>query len=456
MIDFLQMIALTVFALGVIITIHEYGHFIVARCCGVKVLRFSLGFGKPILQWTDKRDTEYVIAMVPLGGYVRMLDERNDDVSEEDKTSTFNAQPVWQRFFIVAAGPIANFILAFIILYGLSLGNVINYKLAIDRIIPNTPAFEAGMSAGEEIVAINGNSHDQRKEFDQALRSYLGENEKTISITTKRISSKNEDMNTYVMNMSWDGHKLESANLNPYELLGIDLYVPRILTIVKKVIDGSPAQKGGLKAGDKIITTNQEPIDSWEEWVSIIKSHPGKLLQVDVLRNDQHMTLSLTPERVQESGNTYGRLGVVPEVDPWPEEMISSHSYNALEAFKPAWRDTLNHTAIMVLFLKKMVVGKVTPKHIGGPISIGKQASSLFKLSLRAYFYLIALLSVSIGVLNLLPIPVLDGGALVFLTIEGIIGRPVPEFIQSFFYKIGICLVLSFMFFAIYNDILKL
>lgn len=454
--EILRTLFVTLLALGVLITIHEFGHFWVARRCGVKVLRFSIGFGKPLLKWTDKLNTEYVLAALPLGGYVKMLDEREGNVPDEDKHLTFNAQPVWQRMAIVAAGPIANFLLAIFFFWVLFLGGMSHFRPVITQILPESPASMAGLKVGEEITAVNGEKVISQQSLIQSLLDYYGEENKQLELETQRFEeSFPRQSHEYQLSVSWPEKAGYEQAENPLDILGVQLYRPKIFLEIAKVLPKSAAANAGLQEGDQLLAVNGQAMNEWEAWVKVVRDNPNTALTIDVERNKQVLFLTLIPELVKQSGQAFGRAGVQPKVGAWPENMVIKEHYSVLTAWKPAAQKTWDMTVMTLSFLKKMVTGKLSFKQVGGPVTIFKQAGESSRMGWQPYLGLVALLSISLAVLNLLPIPVLDGGHLLFLSVEGVLRRPVPEVIQMAAYQIGAILVFSFMLFAIYNDLLR-
>jgi regulator of sigma E protease len=438
-------------AVLILVSIHEFGHFYVARRCGVKVHRFSIGFGKVLWSWRDKQGTEYALAALPLGGYVKMLDEREGEVAPEDRHLAFNNKTVWQRIAIVAAGPLANFLLAILLFWILLLQGQRDLIPIIDTIEPGSIAAQAGLEKGQEIVAIDGQPTPTWQALNKALLNRLGESG-TISF---KVSYPDSSFN-YKSEAQLVEWLRESADPNPIEGLGITLFLPRIPPIVGEVIAASPAEKAGLKDGDKILQVDHIAIDDWQAWVEYVRKHPGKPLQVSFERDAQTSQIVLIPERVEEGGQAVGRVGVGVKAYTVPESMIRSYDYSIPGAFVASVNKTWETSGFVLLSVKKLILGEISTKNLSGPITIAKVAGSSAESGLRSFIGFVALLSVFLAVFNLLPIPVLDGGHLFYYLIEVIKRKPVSDKVQMLGYQIGLFLVISLSVLALYNDIMRL
>ena len=457
-------------AIALLVVFHEFGHYWVARRCGVKVMRFSLGFGNVIY---SKRfagnDTEWVISTVPLGGYVKMLDEREGEVAPEELDYAFNRKPVLQRMAIVAAGPLANFLLAIVLYWGLFIHGVPGLKPVLGDVPQGTPAAVAQMQSGETILSINGETIPSWQELhwrllDLALRQGSGQATSTgsgqaLQQGDVRIAAQAADGASlqHVLDIS----SLEAKDLDGEFLdkLGLHLYQPVVLPVIGNVAEASVAQRAGLQEGDYILRANGATIQRWMEVVEVIRTHPGQAVQLDVQRGGVGrgaLTLPITvvPQAVAESGKTVGKIGAGPKVDEaaW-QAMFTEVSYDPLEALKQSLRKTWETSAISLKMMGKMVMGEVSMKNLSGPITIADYAGQSAKIGVVAYLSFLALISISLGVLNLLPIPLLDGGHLLYYVAELVKGGPVSELAWDIGQKIGIALLGTLMVFAIYNDI---
>lgn len=439
-------------AIALLVVIHELGHFWVARRCGVKVLRFSVGFGKVVY---SKRfagsDTEWVISAIPLGGYVRMLDEREEAVAPDELKYAFNRQPVLQRMAIVVAGPLANFLLAVVLYWALFVHGVPGLKPVLDEPPPGSPAALAQMQAGATIVGIEGEPVPSWQELRWSLL------ELALRSGEARIETRDAQGETlfYLLDIS----SLEAKDLDGEFLdkLGLRLYRPAILPIIGKITDGSVAQRAGLREGDRVLRANGVELQQWSELVETIRAHPGQTVRLDIRRGEMTTTLELVPQAVAESGQSVGKIGAGPLVDHAAmRAVLTEVSYGPVEALFRASRKTWETSAITLKMLGKMVLGEVSMKNLSGPITIADYAGQSAEMGVAAYLGFLALISISLGVLNLLPIPLLDGGHLLYYVAELVKGSPVSERAWEIGQKIGIMLLGMLMVFAIYNDIYRL
>lgn len=458
--------------LGILVTIHEFGHFWVARKCGVKVLRFSIGFGKAVKTWVGKDGTEYVIAPIPLGGYVKMLGqddtnaEAGSQVSEDEKHLAFNYKPLWQRFAIVAAGPIANFILAIFVFWVINVAyGTRGISPVIAHVEPDSIAWQAGLREGDEITAVDGKPVTLWQQVNLELLDRLGETG-NLMITAIPADSRSasgvqdaasQPTETFALSIqNWMGNTTQP---DPLGSLGIVQYEipPRIDTIVA----GGRAEVGGLQSGDLVVSANGTDIRSWSQWVSMIQQSPELPLDVVVQRESELVALEIVPQAVEAAdGTQMGRIGAGVQIydlyGSLPSERRREVSFNPLSAIAPAVAETWDKSVFVLDSIKKMVVGLISVKNINGPITIAQVAGETASYGLEVYLGFLAILSISLGVLNLLPIPVLDGGHLLYYTIEAIIRRPVPERVQAMGLQLGLLIVGSIMVLALYNDVSRL
>ncbi len=450
--DLAYTIAITLLTLAVLVAIHEYGHFWVARRCGVKVLRFSIGFGKPLYRWYDRLGTEYVIAAIPLGGYVKMLDEREGDVPPEEVSQAFNRKPVLQRIAVVAAGPLANFALAIVAYWALFLAGESGYAPVIGKVEAGSIAEVAGLEAGQEIVAVDGESTPTWQALSFRLLDRIGDTG-AISFAVKYPES---DM-VYESEAVVERWLSEQEEPDLFRGLGISLYTPDVLPIASEIVSGSPAEEAGLRSGDLIVSADGIAMPLWEDWVQYVRARPGVSITIEYEREGALLQSSLVPERVSEQGGEpFGRVGMAVVLPEMPPEMLRQFQRGPLEALYAGVQRTGELSLFTLNSIGKMIKGLISPKNLSGPITIAKVASASAKSGLESYISFLALLSVSLGVLNLLPIPVLDGGHLMYYTVELLAGRPVPEKVQVLGYQLGLFLVLGIMMLALYNDIARL
>lgn len=450
--DMLYTIAITLATLAVLVAVHEFGHFWVARRCGVKVLRFSIGFGTSLFRWTDRLGTEYSVAAIPLGGYVKMLDEREGEVAEAELDQAFNRKPVGQRIAVVAAGPIANFLLAIFVYWALFLGGETGYAPLIGEVEPGSIADVAGLEAGQEIIAVDGGETPTWQALSFRLLERIGDTG-TISFAVKYPDS---DM-VYESEATLQRWLAGDEQPDLFGGLGLAMYTPEVPPLVGQVVEGGAADLIGMQAGDLVIRADGVPQALWMDWVEYVRARPGQVIDVEYLRGDELLRAELVPELlVDENGESIGRVGLGVEMPEMPAELLRRFERGPLESLGASLVRTGELVGFTLSSIKKMLTGLISPKNLSGPITIAKVASASANSGLEAYMSFLALLSVSLGVLNLLPIPVLDGGHLLFYFAELLAGRPVPEKIQSLGYQVGLFMVLGIMMLALYNDFSRL
>ncbi len=446
-----QMILWFLVAIIVLVTIHEFGHFYVARRCGVKVLRFSIGFGRVLWRWSDKQGTEYAISAIPLGGYVKMLDEREGEVPADEAHHSFNRKSVWQRMAIVVAGPLANFILAILLFWALVLPGVRDFTPVIGSVEPGSLAAHAGLEAGQEILAIDGEATPTRQAVYQQLLRRLGES--GVMDVALRYPNSSLRYQSEVVLEDWLKGVEEP---DPLGGLGLSFYTPAVDTLAAAVTPGSPADLAGMKAGDRVLAADGEAMVSGSDWIDYVKQRPGEPIELLIERAGEEATITITPEVITENGTTVGRVGVALQLQPWPEEMIRQNQYSIGGAFIVGVERTWDTAGFVLLSVKKLLFGEISTKNLSGPISIAKVAGSSAESGLESFVAFLALLSIFLGVFNLLPIPVLDGGHLLYYLIEAIKGSPVSEKVQLAGYQVGLFLVIGLSVLALYNDIMRL
>ncbi|MDG9857119.1 sigma E protease regulator RseP [Pseudomonas nitroreducens] len=447
----LYMVVGLIVALGVLVTFHEFGHFWVARRCGVKVLRFSVGFGTPLVRWHDRHGTEFVVAAIPLGGYVKMLDEREGDVPAELLDRAFNRKTVFQRIAIVAAGPVANFLLAILFFWVLAMLGSQQIKPVIGSVVADSPAAIAGLASGQEVVAVDGEAVDGWSGVNLQLVRRLGETgELSVTVLEKgssvpavhqvRISSwlKNED------------------NPDPIGGLGIQPWRPSVAPLIAELDEKGPAKAAGLQIGDRIVTLDGRQVTDWQEVVSRVRAMPEGKVILEVERAGRNQELALTLAAKGEGKARTGYLGAGVAGGQWPPEMLREVSYGPVAAVGQALSRTWSMSLLTLDSLKKMVLGQLSVKNLSGPITIAKVAGASAQSGVGDFLHFLAYLSISLGVLNLLPIPVLDGGHLLFYMVEWVRGRPLSERVQAWGMQIGISLVVGVMLLALVNDLSRL
>ena len=461
MIEFIVSVLALIVTLGILVTIHEFGHFWVARRCGVKVLRFSIGMGKAVKSWIGRDGVEYVIAPIPLGGYVKMLGQEDITVADTKEIPTsqqhlcFAYKPLWQRMAIVAAGPIANFLLAIFIYWLINISYGINgIAPVINGISENSSADRAGLQVGDEIIAVDSEETIIWQQVSLQMLNRLGETGELVVTVNPYDSSTSRDITIPIQ--AWLRSDVEP---DPVTDLGIVRF--EIPARIAEVVTGGRAERDGLRAGDEIISVNGESILGWSHWVAVIRSNPELALDVIVKRGESEAGLEIRPELVRLSnGTAIGRIGASVQETALSEildsEMQRHISFNAFTAIQPALQETWNNSVFVLDSIKKMVIGLISVRNINGPITIAQVAGETASYGLEVYLGFLALLSICLGVFNLLPIPVLDGGHLFYYTVEAIMGRPVPERVQTWGLQLGLSLIFGIMILAIYNDVNRL
>lgn len=449
--DLLFTLLATVVALGLLVTIHEYGHFWVARRCGVKVLRFSVGFGSPLVRWHDRHGTEFVIAAIPLGGYVKMLDEREGEVPAEELERAFNRKDVKKRIAIVAAGPAANFLLAIVAFWLIAVFGITTIAPVLGPVQPDSVAERAGLVSGLEVVQVDGVDTRSWHEVNLQLIRRLGETGQLEILAREGQSTPR----AYTLELrDW----LRGADQpDPIAALGLTSWQPQVAPRIGQLSADGAAAAAGLQENDLITEINQQPVNDWVgQVVPMIQASPGEPLVLGIEREGRRLSVTVVPNSREQDGRAVGFIGAGVAEFEWPDHMIRTIEYNPLVAIPVAMRQTWNMTALTLESLKKMITGLVSAKNLSGPITIAKVAGASAKSGPESFLSFIAYLSISLGVLNLLPIPVLDGGHLVYYTAEWIRGKPLSERIQAWGLQIGLTLIVGVMVFAIYNDISRL
>ncbi|WP_447768300.1 RIP metalloprotease RseP [Pseudomonas kilonensis] len=447
----LYMIAGTLIALGVLVTFHEFGHFWVARRCGVKVLRFSVGFGMPLLRWHDKKGTEFVVAAIPLGGYVKMLDEREGEVPADQLDQSFNRKTVRQRIAIVAAGPIANFLLAMVFFWGLAMLGSEQVRPVIGGVEAGSVAARAGLGAGQEIVAIDGEPTSGWAAVNLQLVRRLGESG-SLQLMVREQGSTVDSPRELILD-NW----LKGADEpDPIRSLGIKPWRPALPPILAELDPKGPAHAAGLKTGDRLLALDGQPVTDWQQVVDSVRVRPDSKIVLRVEREGAPIDVPVTLAARGESKAPTGYLGAGVKAVDWPPEMIREVSFGPVAAIGEGARRTWTMSILTLDSLKKMLFGELSVKNLSGPITIAKVAGASAQSGVADFLNFLAYLSISLGVLNLLPIPVLDGGHLLFYLIEWARGRPLSDRVQGWGIQIGISLVVGVMLLALVNDLGRL
>lgn len=438
-------------ALGILIAVHEFGHFWVARRCGVYVERFSIGFGKAIWQRKGKDGTEYTLAMIPLGGYVKMLDERVEAVPEHQRHMAFNNKKLWQRSAIVAAGPFANFVFAVFAYWVVYLIGVPAVKPVIGEVAPQSIAAQGGIVPGMELKSISGIETPDWESVNMAMISHIGDKQMAVTLTEPH---SNVDVKRTLNLTDWS---YDPERENVLTTLGLTPYTPAITLVISQLVDNGAAINAGFQLNDKIIAVDGEPIKQWQTFADLVRENPGKTLNVEVLRDNAPLTLALTPAvKDLKDGSKVGYVGIAPKVDAWPEDYRINLQFGPLESVAKATEKTWQLVTLTFDMVTKLVTGDVAIKNLSGPISIAKGAGMTADFGLVYFLGFLALISVNLGIVNLLPLPVLDGGHLMFFAIEAVTRRPVSEKIQDIGYRVGSAILVALMAIALFNDFTRL
>ena len=449
MFEFLRNAGAFIIALGILVAVHEWGHYYIARLCGVYVKRFSIGFGKPIWSKVDKHGTEFALAAIPLGGYVRMLDERVDEVPPEMASQAFNNKSVGKRMAIIAAGPGVNFIFAAIALYVMFLIGISTIKPVIGEVSPDSIAAKAGLAGNMEIIAVGSRETPDWEAVNLELMSYIGQESMPVTVASESDSARQRVLDIAGWNFDPDSE-------SPLRSLGISPFRPGATLTVAYVAEQTAASQAGLQQNDEIVALDGQPVTAWEDLVAQIKNRPGEQVEIRVNRAGQTYDLSATIGRRDTPEGQDGYLGVSPFAEPWPEGYVFTHQYGLLEAVGKAVDKTWRLMTLSVEMIGKLITGDVSVKNLSGPIAIAQGAGNSAGYGLVYFLSFLALISVNLGIVNLLPLPMLDGGHLMYFTIEWITGRPVPEEVQEWGFRIGAMLLFTIMSIAIFNDITRL
>ncbi|WP_252090565.1 sigma E protease regulator RseP [Pseudomonas sp. MWU13-3659] len=447
----LYMIIGTLVALGVLVTFHEFGHFWVARRCGVTVLRFSVGFGTPLIRWHDRHGTEFVVAAIPLGGYVKMLDEREGEVPPALVEQSFNRKSVRQRIAIVAAGPIANFLLAILFFWFIAMLGTQQVRPVIGAVEAGSLAATAGLNVGQEIVSIDGKPTNGWSAVNLQLVRRLGES------GTLRVGVLDEGATVERQHDVQLSHWLKGADEpDPIQSLGLRPWRPAVEPVLAEIDPKGPAAAAGLKTGDKLLALDGAVLGDWQQVVDAVRARPESKVSLRIERDGAQLEVPVTLARKGEGQASGGYLGAGVKAAQWPAQMLREVSYGPLEAVGEGLSRTWNMSVLTLESLKKMLFGELSVKNLSGPITIAKVAGASAQSGVGDFLNFLAYLSISLGVLNLLPIPVLDGGHLLFYLIEWARGRPLSDRVQGWGVQIGISLVVGVMLLALINDLGRL
>lgn len=439
-----------ILALAILIAVHEWGHFWVARRCGVRVERFSLGFGKVLFSRKDKSGTEFSLSLIPLGGYVKMLDERVEPVPAELKSQAFNNKTVWQRFAIVAAGPAANFVFALFAFWLMFMVGVPTVKPVIGEVRPQTAAATAGLQAGMEILQIGEQTTPDWEAVAYALVGHLGDDEVQLTVQDDRGIRLQKQLS--LQGWALDGTEEQA----PFTALGIEPLGPQVTLEVGQLVAGGSAERAGLQVGDRLLAANGQTLTEWQQFVTLVQASPDKSITLRVLRAGSELELALIPAAREQQGKVQGYVGLAPKMLPLDDKYRIELHYGPVDALWAGVQKTGAVMSLTVDMLGKLITGVVSLDNLSGPISIAKGAGSTASFGLVYFLGFLALVSVNLGIINLFPLPVLDGGHLLFFVFEAITGRPVPEKVQEYAFKFGAAVLVCLMGIALFNDFVRL
>ena len=439
-------------ALAILIAVHEYGHYLAARLCGVKVLRFALGFGPVVVSRRLGRDqTEWALCAIPLGGYVRMLDEREAEVSPQDRSRAFNVQSLAKRSFIVAAGPIANFLLAIFLYWGVFLPGSTELAPIISVVSSGSVAERAGFQALDRVSSVEG----QPVATAAALRWALIDHAVDRATVVLNVVSATGDSAQRELDLS--AVEIDDSKPDVLAQLGVRLGMPNPPAVLGALLPGGPAEAAGLHSGDIVVSVASAPVKDWVDFYEAVGKRAGLITEIGILRDGQLQTISLTPEHYVDKRGKRGRVGVAVKDDP---SLISAYSVRVNDgvvgSLLRAIRQTVDTSVFSLKVMWRMVRGDVSLRNISGPVTIADYAGQTASMGLEAYLRFLALVSISLGVLNLLPVPILDGGHLLYYVAEFIRGRPLSEYVMELGQRVGIALLVSLSVFALFNDINRL
>lgn len=440
-------------AIGLLVAVHEYGHYFAARRLGVKVLRFSIGFGRPL--WTRRAGpdgTEYCVSAIPFGGYVKLLDERDCAVPFADQGRAFNRQPVAARITILAAGPALNFLFAIVAYWAMFMLGVPGTKPVVGDVEPDGLAARAGLVADDEIVAVGGR---ETATLEGAVVAILDE---LLDTGVIAVTVRGADGRQRAVSLDTAGRAAELTE--PGRLftgLGFQPWEPELPPVLGEILPDGTAAAAGLRSGDRLLAADGEPVESWPQWVDYVRARPGEVVQLDLERDGERLALSLPVERASSPDGDIGRIGASPQVpEGLFDEMRALERYGPVAGLTAALGRTWEMSSLTVRMIVRMVTGDVSVKNISGPINIAQYAGYSASIGLAPFLSFLAVVSVSLGILNLLPVPMLDGGQIAYQLAEAAKGSPLSERSQLIGQQIGIFFLLVLMSFAFYNDISRL
>ncbi len=449
---FLYSVGGFIVALGILVAVHEFGHYWVAKTLGVKVLRFSIGFGK--ILWSKKRgpdNTEYALGAIPLGGYVKMLDESDGDVDPNEAHRAFNRQGLMTRVAVVLAGPAFNFLFAIAVYWLVSCIGVEGVKPVVGTVAEGSIASQAGIEPGDEIVSVDGRSNRSWGEnrlhlFDAAL------SQRNVPVVLKNDSGIERTVQLDLSSLPAsrvDAGLIENG-------IGMRNWLPDVEAQIAQVVENSPAERAGLKPGDRVLGADGESFANWDEFVRYVQPRANKVMELDIDRDGESMMIEVTPEPREVDGKTFGRVGIGPVIPEFPDSMRVNLRAGPIGGFFDGVENTWLMSKLSVAMLWRMLKLEVSPKNISGPVTIARYAGQTAQIGIDSFLNFLAVVSISLGILNLLPIPVLDGGHLMYYLIEAVKGSPLSDEVLIWGQQIGILLLGALMCLAFYNDIWRL
>ena len=443
-----------IIAVSLLVTVHEFGHYWVARRLGFKVLRFSVGFGKPLVSRVAGADrTEYVVAAIPLGGYVKLLDEREGPVAPEDLARSFTRKPPWQRIAVLLAGPAFNILFAILVLWGMFWANGVDeVKPIVGDIVQGSVAAHAGLRSGDEIKAVNGSPVAGQKDVVFGLLEAMS------SQGNAALSVRGKDGATRVATLSVpdSAQRVRLTEINElFKGLGFEFWYPPVPAVLGTVMPDGPGAHAGLKAGDHIVAIQGTPVSDFRDIVARIGAHPGENVDITYSRGGVNHTVRVQVANEDAGGKRVGRIRVMQPSVTLPDSILLHTDFTLSAAFARATGEAWNMTVLQARLFERMLTGHASMKNLGGPLSIAEFAGESAEAGVASFMGFLVLISLSLGFLNLLPIPILDGGQIVFQLVEWLKGSPLSERAQAFGQQVGIALLILLMGVALFNDIAR-
>lgn len=438
-------------ALLLLVIVHEYGHFQVARWCGVKVLRFSFGFGPILARWYDKKGTEYAWSLFPLGGYVKMLDESEGEVAEQDKSHAFNNKPMLSRIAIVLAGPLFNFIFAFVALWLVLVIGMNSLAPMIESVTPGSIAANAGLGPKQEIISLNNTRINSWRDFQYTMMPLIGSHE-AVNIMVKSM----DDGSLHQLSLPLINWKLDDKTPDPLTSLGIEPFIPTIPPVIGEVVPESPAAKAGLQPNDKLLSIDGKAFDDWMFLVDYVRERPDTQLNLEIKRKGKIEAIKILTGSQKNNGKVEGFIGARSQKVDWPAHWLRLEREGPITAIGTAFKQTIHLTATTFTLMGRLVTGRLGLNSISGPVGIAQGAGNSGRGGLVSYLFFLALVSISLGALNLLPIPMLDGGHLLYYVFEIIRRKPLSDGVKTIGIYCGMVLLVALMFIALTNDISRL